>query len=324
MSSPSVFDLPLSRSDVDRDAGAREDPDLIPRLLADEATRVLPMHRGRALLAAPADDPAVPRLALLAPSTVPEARLALYLGRTRSADGDLPAGTPVLAAVLDRTGAAALTDDESRWGDLRLLGAHLGARDAGLFTEALGLANWHHSHGFSPATGVPTIPARGGWVRHPDGETDEAGGRHVFPRTDPAIIVGVVDADDRLLLASNAAWPEDRFSVLAGFVEPGESFEAAVEREVAEEAGVIVGDVRYLGSQPWPFPASVMVGFLATVHPADPGEIRADGVEIREVRWFRRAELTAAIDAGLRLPGRTSIARAIIEHWFGGRLEGDW
>ena len=136
--------------------------------------------------------------------------------------------------------------------------------------------------------------------------------------------MGVTDDRDRLLLASNAGWPADRFSVLAGFVEPGESFEAAVRREVFEESGLRVGRCTYLGSQPWPFPASVMVGFRARVEPGASTELRVDGVEIREARWFTRDRRAAASGTEVRLPGRTSIARAIIEHWYGSRLDGDW
>src|SRR5205085_2840635 len=159
---------------------------------------------------------------------------------------------------------------------------------------------------------------------YPEGHEAESSGEHVFPRTDPAVIVGVVDGHERLLLASNAAWPEDRFSVVAGFVEPGESFEAAVRREVWEETRVPVDRMEYLGSQPWPFPASVMVGFLAFTEGGSTVDAVADGEEIREARWFTRDELREAAAAGrIRLPGRTSIARAIIEHWHGGPLEGD-
>jgi NAD+ diphosphatase len=231
----------------------------------------------------------------------------------------------VLAAVVADAAADAIAPEAHRWADLRTQGAALDARDAGLFTEALGLANWHGTHGHSPRTGAPTVVGRSGWVRYPSGHEEEASGEHVFPRTDPAVIVGVVDGLDRLLLASNAAWPEDRYSVVAGFVEPGESFEAAVQREVMEETGISVATTEYLGSQPWPFPASVMVGFLARTAADDAAPVRVDGIEIREARWFEREELAEAAAAGrIRLPGHTSIARAIIEHWYGGRLEGDW
>ncbi|MDQ1531175.1 MAG: diphosphatase [Microbacteriaceae bacterium] len=313
--------LPLSRSAVDRDASTRDLPGALESAWRDPATRVVVLRGDRALLAGA--DPQ-PRLALLVPSDLPEPDLVLYLGRLLEDAPDGPAGTPVLATVLGEAAAAALADAEERWADLRLHGAALDARDAGLFTQALGLANWHRTHRHSPRSGVATVPGRGGWVRYPEGHELESSGEHVFPRTDPAIIVGVVDAHDRLLLASNAAWPEDRFSVVAGFVEPGESFESAVRREVFEETRVRVEAVEYLGSQPWPFPASIMVGFLAAADPSA-AEPVPDGEEIREARWFTRESLREAASAGaIHLPGRTSIARAIIEHWYGGRLEGDW
>jgi NAD+ diphosphatase len=314
--------LPLSRTAVDRDAATRDVPGALEAAWDDAATRVLVLASRKALLA---DDGDRVRLALLPPTRVPDPQLVVYLGRTLEDSVDGPAGTIVLAALVDDAGAAAIAPGESRWADLRTQGAALDARDAGLFTEALGLANWHATHAHSPRTGVPTVAGRSGWVRFPAGHEAESSGEHVFPRTDPAVIVGVVDGDDRLLLASNVAWPEDRFSVVAGFVEPGESFEAAVRREVWEETRVRVGATEYLGSQPWPFPASVMVGFLARTEPGETADAQADGVEIREARFFTREELAEAAAAGrIHLPGRTSIARAIIEHWYGGELQGDW
>jgi NAD+ diphosphatase len=317
MTQPFPVQLPLSRSEVDRSGADREDPALLETLWSDPTARTVVLSSGRALL----QDEGSPRLALLPTPGLPEDALRLYLGRTTAPSPDGPAGIPLLAVVLDEEQASRVQPDAGHWADLRTAGADLDSRDAGLFTEALALANWHRSHGYSPRTGVPTVPGRAGWVRYPEGSEDESSGEHVFPRTDPAVIVGVVDPADRLLLASNAAWPADRFSVLAGFVEPGESLEAAVEREIAEESGIRVRQVRYLGSQPWPFPASVMVGFLAEADPEGPLDPVADGVEIREVRWFSRDELAAAVGEGLRLPGRTSIARAIIEHWYGGSIQ---
>jgi len=321
--SETFFDrLPLSRTAVDRDAAGRDVPGALEAAWADPATRVLVLGRRKALLA---DDPGRLRLGLLPPAEVPDPQLVLYLGRTLEVSEDGPAGTIVLAALVDDATADAIAADDSRWADLRTQGATLDARDAGLFTEALGLANWHGTHGHSPRTGLPTVAGRSGWVRYPEGHEEESSGEHVFPRTDPAVIVGVVDARERLLLASNVAWPEDRYSVVAGFVEPGESFEAAVVREVWEETRVPVASTEYLGSQPWPFPASVMIGFLARTAPHAAPEPEADGIEIREARFFEREELAEAAAAGrIRLPGRTSIARAIIEHWYGGELQGDW
>ncbi len=201
---------------------------------------------------------------------------------------------------------------DSEWGDLRSLGHRLGERDAGLFTQALALANWHIAYGFSPRTGEATRIGAAGWTRV------GADGREVFPRTDAAVIVGITDADDRMLLGSNALWEAHRFSLLAGFVEPGESLEAAVIREVHEESGLRVTDPVYLGSQPWPFPASLMVGFRAHVPEGESTVGTPDGAEILELRWFTRDELRDAAAAGeIILPGPTSIARAIIEDWYG-------
>jgi NAD+ diphosphatase len=303
--------LPLARAALDRDHLGRAGG--IDALLDDTRTRAIVLHEGRALLATPT------RLAILPPSIVPQAALAVYLGRTLVDAPDLAVGTPVVALAVDTPDGFDGLDDmptgPAEWGDLRRIGARLDERDAGLFTQALAILNWHTVSRFSPLAGGETIPAQAGWVRR-----DEHG-KEYFPRTDAAVIVAVTDEDDRLLLGSNAAWDANRFSLLAGFVEPGESLEAAVIREVFEESGVRVEDPRYLGSQPWPFPASLMVGFEARVPAGADTTGRADGDEIRELRWFTRPELAAVVAAGdVLLPGRTSIARALIEHWFGAEI----
>lgn len=299
--------LPLARASIDRDHLSR--PLGVEAVLADPRARVLVLHDRKVLLAGPAE------IALIEPTRVPEHHLALYLGRALAEEADLPPGAPIAALLVDEATAATLgTGDD--WGDLRLLGAALSVRDAGLFTEALALANWHASYAFSPRTGHASIPDAAGWTRR-----DTVTGTELFPRTDAAIIVGITDDDDRLLLGSNALWEANRFSLLAGFVEPGESLESAVIREVFEESGVHVVDPVYKGSQPWPFPASLMVGFRARVAPGSSTTGRPDGEEILELRWFSRDELAAANAAGeIRLPGATSIARAIIDDWYGGEL----
>ncbi|MCY7413497.1 MAG: NAD(+) diphosphatase [Salinibacterium sp.] len=296
--------LPLSRYELDRDYLAREREFLFDELWADSTTRVLPVFQGSALLAGPAE------LALLPVQAVPTAQLRVYLGRTTAATASEPLGTPIVAIELDDADHFAQAD----WANLREVGSELSDRDAGLLTEALGILNWHASHRFSPRSGQPTIVEKGGWVRR-----DASLNMEIFPRTDPAIIVGVVDAQDRILLGSNALWASNRYSLLAGFVEPGESLEAAVVREVFEEAAVRVTDPIYLGSQPWPFPASLMTGFTATVDPNWGLDATPDGTEILDLRWFSRDELAAALDE-IRLPGPTSIARAIVEEWFGGPI----
>lgn len=300
--------LPLSRHEVDRDYLTRERPDVFAELWADQQTRVVPVWKGRTLLA---DENT---LSLLPVADVPADADLVYLGRSLATDAPEPVGTPLVAAILTDEQAGALATDE-QWGNLRMFGSHLSDRDAGLATEALAIANWHASHRFSPRTGRPTTSVKGGWVRQ-----DLEDGHEIFPRTDPAIIVGVTDADDRILLGSNALWEKNRYSLLAGFVEPGESLEQAVEREIFEESGIRVTDAVYLGSQPWPFPASLMLGFRATVDAANPGTLEPDGAEIVDLRWFTREELANAGDTVI-LPGRTSIARAIIEDWYGSELD---
>ncbi|HEV7949354.1 MAG TPA: NAD(+) diphosphatase [Glaciihabitans sp.] len=301
MSQSFLARLPLSRYEIDRDYLSREREELFEELWADPRTRILPVFQGTALLSTPTS------LALLPVGAIPEPELLVYLGLSTSESSPEPAGTPIVAALLSDAGHLA----EAEWANLRRLGNTLSDRDAGLLTEALGVLNWHSSHGFSPRTGEPTIVAKGGWVRR-----DPVSNTEVFPRTDSAIIVGVLDADDRILLGSNALWESNRYSLLAGFVEPGESLEAAVQREVFEEAGLRVIEPHYLGSQPWPFPASLMMGFTARLDPTVTNAAVPDGAEILDLRWFSRDELHAALGE-IILPGPTSIARAIIDEWFG-------
>jgi NAD+ diphosphatase len=296
--------LSLSRYAIDRDYLAREDDELIERLLADSATRVLPIFQGEALLSS------ATTLGLIPPTAVPPASLTVYLGRSLAVDSPEPVGTPIFAALLEDAGH--LADED--WGNLRRIGNLLNDRDAGLFTEALGILNWHDSHRFSPKTGVASVVGKAGWVR-----VDPTSGAEIYPRTDAAIIVGITDEHDRLLLGSNALWESNRFSLLAGFVEPGESLENAVVREVFEESGLRVVDPVYLGSQPWPFPASLMLGFTARLDSERVSSLTPDGTEIIDLRWFSRDDLVAALP-DILLPGRTSIARAIIELWFGGEI----
>ncbi|TXN31227.1 NAD(+) diphosphatase [Lacisediminihabitans profunda] len=298
--------LPLSRHALDRDYLGRNREGLFDELWGDPATRVLVLWKGNALLGANG------RLALLPTDRVPDAELRLYLGRSLAGDSR---GLPIVAAQIGDEAAVRLNSDPAAWANLRVVGNTLNDLDAGLFTAALALANWHTSHGFSPRTGAPTVPDQGGWVRR---NLDD--GSEIFPRTDPAIIVGIVDSQDRILLGHNAMWDANRYSLLAGFVEPGESLESAVIREVFEESGIRVVDPMYLGSQPWPFPASLMLGFSARVDPDHESTLTPDGTEILDLRWFSRAELADSLGE-IFLPGSTSIARAILERWYGGPID---
>lgn len=201
----------------------------------------------------------------------------------------------------------------TRWSSLRVVGATLTARDAGLATTAVALDAWHARHPRCPRCGAPTRAVQSGWVR-----ACTVDGSEHYPRTDPAVIMAVVDDADRILLGHAAAWAAGRWSTLAGFVEPGESLENAVRREVREETGVVVDTVQYRGSQPWPFPASLMLGFLAHARSTD---VDVDGVELESAAWFTRDRLREAVASGEVVPpGASSIARALVEDWLGGPL----
>lgn len=192
---------------------------------------------------------------------------------------------------------------------LRSVGPLLDRFDGGLLAYARGMVHWHQQNTYCGVCGVRTVMLEAGFLRRC---TDAACGRQHFPRTDPAIIV-LVTHEDRALLGRQAKWDATWYSVLAGFVEPGESLEQAVRREVKEEAGITVGRVRYDSSQPWPFPSSLMIGFTAE---AIDDDIHIGDDELEDARWFTRADINAALEAGeLRLSPRTSISRHLIENW---------
>ncbi len=179
----------------------------------------------------------------------------------------------------------------------------------GVVMHGQGLAFWHANHRFCSRCGKETASILGGSVR------SCVDGHQHHPRTDPAIITLIKDRSDRILLGHQASWPEGRFSTFAGFVEPGESFEGALHREVAEEAGITISEFQYLGSQPWPFPSSVMIAFEAITE--EPDRARPDGEEITEIKWFDRTSLLEASRAGtLLLPPPISVARAMIDRWY--------
>jgi NAD+ diphosphatase len=305
--------LALSREHIDRDAVSRTSAELLGGLRADSTTRILLVRGGK--VAARELSPNEFELVFFGGHDVAIDTALVYLGR------DLDDSSAYLAAFIesddDITGqATALT--EADWHDLRVIGTSLSARDSGLFTQALALFNWHAAHSHSPKNGSRTVAEDGGWVRRSLEDDSQ-----VFPRTDPAVIAVVTDHDDRLLLGNNAMWEPNRYSLLAGYVEPGESLESAVIREVFEESGLRVVDPVYLGSQPWPFPASIMLGFRAKLAPGEsPDNHAADGEEILSLKWFTRDELKASLHE-ISLPGRVSIARALIEEWLGESLDQD-
>lgn len=298
--SPVLQQLALGRSTVDRAADLRTNAEWWNDVRAQSATRVLCTRRGEIPLEGA-------ELAFASPDDVAGSEL-VFLGvesgvHYAAALGDLDDEHPLSAAF--------------EWQTLRSHGAVLSDRDAGLATTALALTNWHRNHTHCPRCGAETFITNAGWVR----QCPRDGSEH-YPRTDPAVIVVITDADDRLLLARQTVWQPTHFSIVAGFVEPGETFEAAVVREAREEVGIHVTDVTYLGSQPWPFPASLMIGCSAR---SEGTEIRVDGEEIEEAAWFSRADIVAACESGaLRLPSKVSIARRLIENWYGGELPHEW
>ncbi|MHA6762780.1 NAD(+) diphosphatase [Streptacidiphilus sp. PAMC 29251] len=297
--------LALSRAGVDRAAEHRQDEPWLAAAWSHPDTRVLAVAEGQAFVM---DTAAGSELVLLASFEVPEGGERYFLGTDRD-------GVAFFALAL--SSLPGRLDGEARPAGLREVGALLQDRDAGLLVHAVALENWHRSHRFCSRCGHATVPAAAGHVRRCTSCAHEH-----YPRTDGAVIMMVTDDRDRALLGRQALWPEGRYSTLAGFVEPGESLEQAVAREVAEEAGVGVdlATVEYVASQPWPFPSSLMLGFTAR---AERGatEITVDGEELSEARWFSREELKAGMESGEVLPpSGISIARRLVELWYGGPL----
>ncbi|GAA2831357.1 NAD(+) diphosphatase [Nonomuraea rubra] len=312
--------LLLARGTIDRSSALRADDRWLERAWADPATKVLVIDNGhtlvrrvgddvQAVLFTPADAPPGERYLLGVEDGVAYFAVAAPLPGLPKGDingrvtipmslRDTPEGEPVAAG-------------------LRQVGGLLGDRDAGLLVYAVALEAWHATHEFCPRCGTRTAVQAGGHIRVCPKDSSQH-----FPRVDPAVIMLIRDEADRCLLARGPQWPEGRLSILAGFVEPGESLEAAVVREVAEEVGIAVTSPRYLGSQPWPFPRSLMLGFFAE---AVTTTLTPDAEEIAEAHWFSREELARALESGeLRLPPPVSIARRLIETWYGGELVGDW
>src|SRR6266705_3287767 len=294
-------DLSLARGAVDRASHHRADEAWIAAAWADEATRVLVLDHGQARIDFTGGAAA---LEMTAPGQAPEG-VRFLLGVDDAGVAyfgvDGPRGG-LGAGPLPAPGSAPAVPPEPgvHVAGLRQAGPLLGDRDAGLFTHAVALA------------------VQAGHARR----CPVDGSEH-FPRVDPAVIMLVRDEEDRCLLARNRSWPPRRVSILAGFVEPGESLEQAVIREVGEETGLRVGGIRYVGSQPWPMPRSLMLGFVARA--AGEQEIVVDEEEIAEARWFSREQLQAAVSTReVLLPPPVSIAHRIIESWYGAPLPGSW
>ena len=295
----------MAQAVLNRDGDARDNSELFDQLWLEAQTRIIVLHRGKTLIR---DG----HLKLLTTEQATAGKYRVYLGRTTLALGDQPEGTAVVLSVLSDNAAKAIEPDEGNWHDLRKSGSGLHPRDAALFTQAVAIHNWHETHQHCPNCGAITVMQQGGWSRLCVSED-----RQLFPRTDAAVIVTITDDQDRILLGTQGSWEQNRWSILAGFVEAAESLEAAVIREMQEESGLLVTNPVYLGSQAWPYPYSLMLGFTAQVDPSNsPDSIRPDGIEIAKLRWFTREELKAEAK-NILLPSRVSIARSLIEHWLG-------
>lgn len=310
-----LLHLPLTHSALDRSAIRRMEPRLTEELLADEHTWILPIYDREV----PVQPGPTLHLDLIAPSRVPaylrhhEETMWVYLGELDERQ--------VLALILPTTVGTTTTAQwrgQFVWQTLRGLAEHVAHREVYAETAAraelamvgVALANWHVTARFCGRCGSRTRITSEGWSRTCTGCEVEH-----FPRTDPAVIMAVISPQDELLLGNSAKWGPNRFSTLAGFVEPGETLEEAVRREVLEESAIVVDKATYLASQPWPFPGSLMLGYFAYATTTD---ITVDGVEVRAARWFTRAQLAHEVAQGLiELPGVSSIARRLIEHWYG-------
>jgi NAD+ diphosphatase len=290
-----------------RHSERRRDSEFLGERLARAQARLVPVWRARNLVV-PGERPAA--------AFLPSDRLAELAanGATTAFLGELDGVSYFAVDVSARPEEELprIAGPGAAFVDLRTVGALMSREEGGLLAYARGLMHWHARHRFCGACGAPTAPESAGHVRKC---TDAACGAEHFPRTDPALIMLVVH-DDHALLARQKSWPLGQHSTLAGFVEPGESLEDAVAREVEEEAGVRVSDVRYHSSQPWPFPSSIMLGFHATARSRD---YAIDESELESGGWFSRDFLLATHEPErFRLPRADSISRRLIEDWLRG------
>ncbi|MEA2780175.1 MAG: diphosphatase [Rhodospirillaceae bacterium] len=289
---------------LDRAGMRRRDAEWLASLLADPKSRVLPVWRGQNLIRE-ADEPAAAWLPMAeVTSLLAEAGAIALLGLVEE--------TAHFAVDLSHRGEPPQLPG-ARFTDLRNVGALMAREEGALLAYARGLMHWHLRHRFCGVCGSPTESREAGHLRlcsNPDCAAEH------HPRTDPAVIMRI-EHEGRVLLGRQTQWPQGMHSVLAGFVEPGESLEDAVRREVAEEAGIAITDIRYHSSQPWPFPASIMLGFTAR---AVDDRLAVNREELEDARWYHRDELLAsAEDERFRLPRRDSIARRLIDDWLADR-----
>ena len=286
-----LMNLSLARAHLDRAAHLRSDDAALDSLFS--TGRIFQVHRGKFLY--------TDAIHWLAPDSAPEGE-RYFLGLDSDGVGYFVINAP-------------FAEESENLQTLREAGLLATEVEIGAAVHAVALANWHDTHTHCPRCGAETYSALGGSVRRCRSDESEH-----YPRTDSAVIVLVRDKDDRVLLGRQKVWPAKRYSNFAGFLEPGESLEACVKREVLEEAGVRISQIEYLASQAWPFPASIMLAFTGVVE--NPEDARADGEEIEDIRWYSREKFTEDLKSGeLLIPPGISIARRMIEAWYGSSID---
>ncbi|HEY0205937.1 MAG TPA: NAD(+) diphosphatase [Acetobacteraceae bacterium] len=295
---------PYTGNPLDRAAHLRADAAWIAARLADPASRFVPFWRGRNLLGAGPDG--APSAAFLTGLTV-ESHHWAFLGLHRVEAEERAIFVLDVSAAEDP--APLLPEGAGSFEELRAIGPTLPPDEAAILAHARGLMLWRSRHRFCGVCGGPCAPQSAGHVM-----ACTQCGTHHFPRTDPAVIM-LITQGDRALLGRSARFAPGMYSTLAGFVEPGESLEEAVAREVLEESGITVGRVTYHSSQPWPFPASIMLGFYGE---ALTDRITIDPAELDDAQWFTRDQIRAPENHGFSLPRPDSIARRLIEDWIHG------
>lgn len=279
---------------VDRSGERRKDPDWLRQAVVSEDARFVPVWGDRCLVGG--EPLHAVRLKRSQVEEFIDEHNLIFLGLFRN--------QPVFALAIDRDREQPF-QELGGFESLRLLGTRLPLDEANLVAHARALVLWHALQSYCGICGSLALPEAGGNTRRC---VNPECGREIFPRTDPAVIVLVHDGE-RCLLGRQAAWPEHRYSTIAGFVEPGESLEDAVRREVFEETNIRIGAVHYHSSQPWPFPSSLMLGFMAEAKTKD---ILLNDGELEDARWFTREELQSDFP---KLPFRISIARRLVDHW---------
>lgn len=303
--------LPSPKPVLDRRCEERVAPGFLTSIQSAQQLRIMLFHQNKTLTRADSVD----FLSAEDLAGLPDSTVTIYLGSVSAgAHPTLPAGTELVLKVLaNDVDPSPFVPAASELAGYRDAAAQLSEADSAIFIQAQAVAAWHVSHPRCPRCGAATTVEQAGWMRR-----CVIDGSEHFPRTDPAVIVAIVGADDRILLANNFSWDANRYSTVAGFVEAGENLEQAAVREIFEEVGVKMHRVEYLGSQSWPFPRSLMFGYLGRTNDSQPVP---DGKEVREARWFSRSELQELVSNGeVKISQRLSIARALIEHWYGGRI----